>query len=94
MYKSTFSSRHYVGHEWSASRPGRFIHGERTPGPHWREGWVNPGTGLDDVERIKFLILPALELQPPAVQPVASHYTDCAILAHNVFIHFSTHQWL
>jgi hypothetical protein len=28
------------GGEWSASRPGRFTPGERTPGTHWIEVWV------------------------------------------------------
>jgi hypothetical protein len=53
-----------VGGEWSASRPGRFTPGERAPGTHWIGGWVGPRTGLDDVERRKFLTLPGLELRP------------------------------
>jgi hypothetical protein len=40
---------------------------------------VDPRTGLDDVEKRKFFILPGLELNPSVVQPVASHYTDYAI---------------
>jgi len=28
--------------EWSASRPGRFIHREKAPGTHWREAWWAP----------------------------------------------------
>jgi hypothetical protein len=43
------------GGEYSASRPGRFIPGERAPSTHWIGGWVNPRAGLDDVERRKFL---------------------------------------
>jgi hypothetical protein len=50
--------------EWSASRPGRFIAGERVPGTHWIEGWVNLRAVLDDVEKRKFLTLPGLELEP------------------------------
>jgi hypothetical protein len=42
--------------EWSASRPCRFTHG--TP----CIGWVDPRTGLDDVEKRKFLTLPGQEL--------------------------------
>jgi hypothetical protein len=53
-----------VGGEWPASRPGRFNPGERTPGTHWIWGWVDPRTGLDDVEKRKFLTLPGLELRP------------------------------
>jgi hypothetical protein len=48
-----------VGGEWSASHPGRF-----TPGTHWTGGWVGPRTGLNDVEKRKFLTLPGLELRP------------------------------
>jgi hypothetical protein len=43
--------------------------GRFTPGTHWIGGWVNPRSGLDD---------------PSAVQPVASRYTDCAILRKQV----------
>jgi hypothetical protein len=42
---------------------------------------VSPRAGLDDMEKIQFLILSGLELQPSVVQPVASRYTDCAIPA-------------
>jgi hypothetical protein len=35
---------------------------------------VDPRAGLDNVEKIKFLTLPGLELYPSAVQPVASRY--------------------
>jgi hypothetical protein len=30
---------------------------------HWIGGWVGPRAGLDDVEKIKFLTLPGLELR-------------------------------
>jgi hypothetical protein len=53
-----------AGGEWSASRPGRFTPGERALCTHWIGGWVGPRTELDDVEKIKFLTLPGLELQP------------------------------
>jgi hypothetical protein len=52
-----------VGGEWSALRPDRFTPGERAPGTHWLGGWVDPRTGLDDVEKRKFLTLPGLELR-------------------------------
>jgi hypothetical protein len=42
---------------------------------------VGPRSGLDDVEKRKFLTLPGLNSDPLVVQPVASRYTDCAILA-------------
>jgi hypothetical protein len=50
VYIHIFSTSALVGGEWSASRPGRFTHGERVPGTHWIGGWVNPKAGLDDVE--------------------------------------------
>jgi hypothetical protein len=52
-----------VGGEWSASRPGRFTPEERAPGTHWIGGWVDLRAGQDDLEKIKFLTLPGLELR-------------------------------
>jgi hypothetical protein len=37
------------GGEWSASRPGRFTTGDRTPSTHWIEVWVGLRAGLDAV---------------------------------------------
>jgi hypothetical protein len=71
-----------VGGEWLASRPDRFTPGERTPGTHRIGGWVGPRAGMDDAQKIKFLTLPGLELDPSVVQPVVSRYTDCAIPTH------------
>jgi hypothetical protein len=45
--------------EWSASSPGRFI-----PSTHWIGDWVDHRSGLDDVEKRKFLTLLGLELRP------------------------------
>jgi hypothetical protein len=56
-----------AGVDRSASLPGRSI-----PDTHWIGGWVDPKAGVDNVEKRKFLTLPALEL----VQPLASRYTD------------------
>jgi hypothetical protein len=42
-------------------------------------GWVDPTGGLDDVEKIKFLTLPGLELR--TLGRTASRYTDWAIPA-------------
>jgi hypothetical protein len=47
---------------------------------HYIGGWVGPRAYQDDVERLKFLTLSALELCS-VVQPVASRYTDCATAA-------------
>jgi hypothetical protein len=38
------------GGEWSASRLGHFIPGERAPGTHCIGGWVGPRAGLYAVE--------------------------------------------
>jgi hypothetical protein len=53
-----------AGGQWSASRPGPFIPGERAPGNHWIGGWVDPRAGVDGVEKTKFLTLPGLDLRP------------------------------
>jgi hypothetical protein len=57
-----FMTSALVGGEWSASRPGRFITGERASDTQWIGGWVGPRAGLD-VEKRKFLTLPGLELR-------------------------------
>jgi hypothetical protein len=36
---------------------------------------------LNELEKRKFLTLPGLKLQALVVQPVVSHYTDCATTA-------------
>jgi hypothetical protein len=56
-----------------ASRFGRFRK-KSTQYPLYKEA------GLDDVENRKFLTLLGLELQP--LGRPSSHYTDCAISAH------------
>jgi hypothetical protein len=48
--------------EWSASLPGRFTPGKIVPITYWIQSWVDPRTGVDDVERRKFLPLPELKL--------------------------------
>jgi hypothetical protein len=53
-----------VGGEWSDSRPGRFTPGGKAPGTHWIGGWAGNRTGLDDMEKRNFLILPILEVRP------------------------------
>jgi hypothetical protein len=69
--------------EWSASHPGRFIPREVVPGTHWIGGWMCPRSGLDYVEKRKFLTLPGLKLDPSVVQSVAGRYTDYAIPAQD-----------
>jgi hypothetical protein len=44
--------------------PGSFTPWERALGANWIGGWVDPRVCLDDMEKLKFLIVPVLELQP------------------------------
>jgi hypothetical protein len=43
------------GSEWAASRPERFISGERAAGVHHEGGWVCARAGLDAVQKRKSL---------------------------------------
>jgi hypothetical protein len=38
--------------------------GRELPSTYWIEVWMEPRTGLEDVEKRKFFILPGLELRP------------------------------
>jgi hypothetical protein len=68
------------GKEWSVSRPGHFIPGERAPCAHWMGGRTGPRAGLDAVElRDKFLA--SAGNRSPTIQPVAHRYTNWAIPA-------------
>jgi hypothetical protein len=64
VYIHIFLTSALVGGEWSASRPDRFIPGERAPDTHWIGGWMGPRAGLDAVVERKFLTLPGLQLRP------------------------------
>jgi hypothetical protein len=46
------------GGEWSASRPGRFIHRDRAPVVHWIEVSLGPIAGLGFKEKRKVLTPP------------------------------------
>jgi hypothetical protein len=59
--------------EWSVTRPGRFIPGEKSADTHWIRGWMGPRAGLDAVEKRN--ILHYWESNP-GVQPAARRYTD------------------
>jgi hypothetical protein len=87
MHRSTFFlTSALVGGEWSASRFCRFTPGERAPCTHWIGGWVNPRAVLDNVEKRNSWPHRDTNSDPSVVQPVASRYTDYAILAstHNI----------
>jgi hypothetical protein len=66
--------------EWLASRPCRFTPGERAPDTYRIGGCVDLSTGLDDVEKRKFLFYRDTNSKPSVVQPVARRYTDYDIL--------------
>jgi hypothetical protein len=51
-----------IGGEWSTSRLGRFTPGERASSTQWIGGWMGPRTGLDDMEKLKLLPQPGLQL--------------------------------
>jgi hypothetical protein len=46
VYSYLFLTSALLGGKWSASRPSHF-----TPGTHGIGGWVDPRTGLDDMEK-------------------------------------------
>jgi hypothetical protein len=57
-------------------------------GTSWKLRWyqldmrlMSLRAGPDDMERTKILLLPGLKLNPLAVHPIASHYTNRAIPA-------------
>jgi hypothetical protein len=55
------------GGEWSASRPGRFTSGERSPGTHWTGAWVGSTAGMDAVQKSQ--VLPCRESNPGHLSP-------------------------
>jgi hypothetical protein len=55
--------------ELSASRPGRFNPGEVATDTYWIGSWMGPRTGLEAVEKRKFLPLPGLEHRPSRHSP-------------------------
>jgi hypothetical protein len=59
------------GGEWSASSPGRFTPGERTPGNLWVGGWLGPRGGLHVVPKRKILIIAPEGKGTPVVQLVS-----------------------
>jgi hypothetical protein len=64
VYIHIFLTSALGGGEWSASRPGHFIPGERDPGTNWIRGWVDRSAGLENVEKRKFITIPGLVLRP------------------------------
>jgi hypothetical protein len=73
-----------VGGEVSVSLPCLFTPGGKASDTHWKEGWVDPRAGQDDMEKWKLLALQGPKSDSSIVQPVSSSYTDCATAAHNI----------
>jgi hypothetical protein len=70
------------------------------PGTHWIGDWVGPRAVLDAVVKRK-ISSPRRESNPrtPIIQPVASSYTDWAIVvllsrAAHIFDFFYKHVWV
>jgi hypothetical protein len=66
MYRSMFSwPRHWLEVSSQLHAPAALPQEKDPPPPdtHWIGSWVDPRTGLDDVEERKFLTLPGLELR-------------------------------
>jgi hypothetical protein len=97
IYIQIFLTSAQVGGEWSASRPGHFTSGERAPGTHWIEGWLDLRTGLKDVEKGTFLSLPGLELQPlyrPARNPCSQkNLVKKDLEANSISPHVDAREW-
>jgi hypothetical protein len=63
VYIHIFLTLALVGGEWSASCPCHFTPRESGPRTHWIGSLVGL-VGLDEMEKIKILTLPGLELRP------------------------------
>jgi hypothetical protein len=78
---NVFLTSTLVAGELLASHLGHFISRKRAPSTYWI-GCVGPKTGLDDMDKRKFLTLLRLKNSNPSIiQPLASCYTDCTVPA-------------
>jgi hypothetical protein len=61
--------------------------GKRVPGTHWIGCWMGPRTGLDDMEKRKFLTLPGLDLQPlgRAAHSLSLYRLSCLLMINIMF---------
>jgi hypothetical protein len=59
------SPRHWMETSVQLHAPAALPSEERAPSTYCIGGWVDPTTGLDDLEKRKFLTLPGLELRHP-----------------------------
>jgi len=65
----TFLTLALGGGEGSASRPGHFIPGVRSPSTCWVKGWVGLSTNLDAVAKRKIPIIALLGIEPQSSNP-------------------------
>jgi hypothetical protein len=57
VYIHVFLVLALIGSKCSAFHPGRFSPEERALGTHWIKNWVGPRTGVDYVQKRKYLML-------------------------------------
>jgi hypothetical protein len=83
-YRSTYSwPRHYLEVSGQLHAPSALSQGKEPASVHWIGDWRGPRICLDDVERRKILPLPEFDLR--SLGRPASHYTDCANEAHQLW---------
>jgi hypothetical protein len=67
---------------WVVKTTPRPLYPRERPGTHCTGGWVGPTAGLDGCGKLR----PPPEFDHRTVQPVASRYTDWAVLAYLSYI--------
>jgi hypothetical protein len=79
MYRSTFSlPRYLVELSGQLHAPVALTPEDGTPGTHCIGRWVNPRTGLDDMEKRKFLPHRDSNSDSSVIQLIVSRYTGYA----------------
>jgi hypothetical protein len=80
------------GSEWSASSPGRFTPGGRTPSTHWIGGWVCPRADLNDMEKRR-VSSPCRELSPATLSRRPLLYRNARAKCRVYVRAVSTYRW-
>ena len=68
---------------WVVNATSRPFYPEERPGTHCIGWWVSPRAGLEGCRESR----PPPGSDPHTVQPIASHYTDCAIPTNYIYIY-------
>jgi len=63
---------------WVVNSTPRPLYSQERPDAHRVGGWLDPWAGLDSCGKS----CPPPEFDPRTVQPIANHYTNCAIHTH------------